>query len=146
MKTFAKITMAIAIALLATGCCPCRSYQKKTRRPLVGTTWQLVQLGGRSIRPQNGHFTLRLAAADELTGTGACNRLSGKYATDKKRTLEFGPIAATRMTCPDLPQEEAFIRALETTTHYDMDGPMLMLLCDGELRAVLQAVPEPNEK
>ena len=33
------------------------------------------------------------------------------------------------------------IEALETTTHYDMDGPLLLLLADGELRAVLQALP-----
>jgi len=50
------------------------------------------------------------------------------------------------MACPELEQEQKFVEALTTTTHYDMDGPMLMLLCDGELRAVLQAVPEPNEK
>lgn len=31
--------------------------------------------------------------------------------------------------------------ALTATTHYEMDGPMLMLLSDGELRAVFQAKP-----
>ena len=37
--------------------------------------------------------------------------------------------------------EDAFTKALEATTHYDMDGPMLLLLGDGELKAVFQAKP-----
>ena len=77
---------------------------------------------------------------------GACNRLSGDYAADETRALKIGPLRTTRMACPGQEQERKFVEALTTTTHYDMDGPMLMLLCDGELRAVLQAVPEPNEK
>ena len=35
----------------------------------------------------------------------------------------------------------AFTKMLESVTHYDMDGPMLLLLSDGELRAVFQARP-----
>ena len=42
---------------------------------------------------------------------------------------------------PGMEQEDAFTKALESTTHYDMDGPMLLLLSDGELRAVFQAKP-----
>ena len=46
------------------------------------------------------------------------------------------------MACPEQEQEQKFFEALESTTHYDMDGPMLLLLREGELRAVLQAVDE----
>ena len=35
----------------------------------------------------------------------------------------------------------SIIEALETTTHYDMDGPMLLLLSNGELKAIFQAQP-----
>lgn len=45
------------------------------------------------------------------------------------------------MVCPGMEQEDAFTKALESTTHYDMDGPMLLLLSNGELRAVFQAKP-----
>ena len=38
-------------------------------------------------------------------------------------------------------EEDAFTKMLESVTHYDMDGPMLLLLSDGELRAVFQARP-----
>lgn len=46
------------------------------------------------------------------------------------------------MACPDMKTEREFTEALEATTHYDMDGPMLLLLSNGELRAVFQAKPE----
>ena len=82
-----------------------------------------------------------LAEGNRLTGVGACNRLTGAYKTDGKRTLKIGPLAATMMACPGMDEEDAFTKMLESVTHYDMDGPMLLLLSDGELRAVFQARP-----
>lgn len=142
MKRLPRFTLLALLAAVVVSCCPCRSYQKRTRRPLVGTEWQLIQLGGRTIRPAGGSFTVTfLAEGNRLTGVGACNRLTGSYSTDESRTLRIGPVASTRMACPEGSDEEAFIEALEATTHYDMDGPLLLLLADGELRAVLQALP-----
>lgn len=142
MKLITKIAFLAAIAALAGGCCHCRSYQKKNRRPLTGTEWQLIQLGGKTVQPEEGRFTLTLLAeGNRLAGTGACNRLTGQFETDAKRTLKIGPVASTRMACPDMEREQAFVEAIESATHYDMDGPMLLLLSDGELRAVFQAKP-----
>lgn len=141
MKILLRIAVIAAVAALAAGCCKCRSYQKKNRRPLVGTEWQLVQLNGRAVKPQEGKFNLTfLAEENRFAGVGACNRLMGKYETTDKGALRIGPIASTMMACPGMEQEDAFTKALEATTHYDMDGPML-LLSDGELKAVFQAKP-----
>ena len=49
MKILLKIAALAAVAALAAGCCSCRSYQKKNRRPLVGTEWQLILLGGKAV-------------------------------------------------------------------------------------------------
>lgn len=96
----------------------------------------------RTIRPAEGSFTVTfLAEGNRLAGVGDCNRLAATYSTDESRTLHIGPVAATRMACPEGSDEKAFVEALEATTHYDMDGPLLLLLADGELRAVLQALP-----
>ena len=142
MKILLKIAIVAVAAAFMAGCCNCRSYQKKTRRPLAGTEWQLIQLGGKAVKPEEGTFTLTLLAeGNRLSAVGACNRLSGVYKTDDKRTLKMGPIASTMMACPGMEREHAFAQALEATTHYDMDGPMLLLLSDGELRAVFQARP-----
>ena len=140
MKILLRIAVVAVTGALIAGCCNCRAYQKKARRPLAGTEWQLIQLGGETVRPEKGTFTLTLLA-DRLTAVGACNRLSGIYKTDDKRTLKLGPIASTMMACPGMEREHAFAQALEATTHYDMDGPMLLLLSNGELKAVFQAKP-----
>lgn len=142
MKIFLKIALLAALAALAASCCHCRSYQKRTRRPLEGTEWQLVQLGGKTLQPREGKFTITFHAAEHrFSGIGACNRLTGVYSADEKRALKIGPVASTRMACPDMDQEGEMAAALEATTHYDMDGPMLLLLSNGELRAVFQARP-----
>lgn len=142
MKMFLQIAALAVLTAFVTGCCACRSYQKKTRRPLAGTEWQLIQLNGSSIQPEAGRFTITLLAeGNRMTGIGACNRLTATYSATEKGALKIGPVAATRMACPGMERENAFVAALESATHYDMDGPMLLLLADGELRAVFQALP-----
>ena len=143
MRMIPKIAAVAAAAILAASCCPCRSYQKKTRRPLVGTEWQLVQLGGRSVQPQADRFHITFQSEEgRITGVGACNRVFGPFEEGEKRALRIGPLASTMMACPDMKTEREFTEALEATTHYDMDGSMLLLLSNGELRAVFQAKPE----
>lgn len=140
MKILFRITLLALLVALLSGCCACRSYQKKTQRPLIGTQWQLIQLGGKSVQPDQGKYTITLLAEDHrLAGVGACNRLMGSYQEGEKRALKIGPLSSTRMACPGMDMEQEFARAIESTTHYDMDGPMLLLLSDGELRAVFQA-------
>lgn len=142
MKILLKIAIVAAAAALAASCCNCRSYQKKTRRPLVGTEWQLIQLNGKSVKPEEGKFMLTfLGEGNRIAGIGACNRLMGSYETTEKGALKIGPLASTMMACPGMEQEDTYTKALESATHYDMDGPMLLLLSDGELRAVFQALP-----
>ena len=140
MKILFRIAALIATIALTAGCCNCRSYQKKTRRPLEGTEWQLIQLDGRSVKAAPETFVLKLENGS-VSGAGACNRLMGSYTTGERRALKIGPVASTKMACPNLDQEQQFLRALESTTHYDMDGPMLLLLSNGELHAVFQALP-----
>ena len=111
MKILLRIAVIAAVAALAAGCCKCRSYQKKNRRPLVGTEWQLVQLNGRAVKPQEGKFNLTfLAEENRFAGVGACNRLMGKYETTDKGALRIGPIASTMMACPGMEQEDAFTK------------------------------------
>ena len=136
-----------AVSALLAGCCACRTYQKKTQRPLVGTEWQLIQLGGRNVQPEEGRFTVQFLEDGVLTGVGSCNRLTGRYEVKGDRALKIGPVGMTMMMCPsDMDTERALGLALEEADHYDMDGPMLLLLSDGELRAVFQAKPAADAR
>ena len=123
-----------------TGGTPCRKHRKGDGKPFVGTEWQLVQLNGRAVPVEGDLFTVVFGEDGRLSGLGACNRFMGSYQTTETGGLTVGQnMASTRMFCPDLDREQAFGDVLSGATHYEVDGDMLMLLTDGELRAVLQA-------
>jgi len=99
----------------------------------------MVQMMGQKVASEEADsFTLLFSEGGDVSGKGACNRLMGAYKTDASRALKIGPLASTRMMCYD-DRETTYFRMLEEVTHYDMDGPMLMLLSDGSLVAVFQA-------
>jgi heat shock protein HslJ len=78
-----------------------------------------------------------------LGGRGACNSLLGQYATGDKLALRFSSLGSTKMLCPhneDL--EMKMIQILSQTTHYDIDGDVLMLLQNGTVLATFKAQAE----
>ncbi len=147
MKKLLTVLTIAALVVLASACCRCRSIQKKSRRPLVGTTWQLRQLNGRAVPTEADQYTLTFMADGTVAGLADCNRMMGQYTTDESRKLAIRNLASTMMLCPDGDHEQEYAKALESVTHYDMDGPMLMLLSNGELCTVFEAVDlEPLQK
>ena len=141
-----KLMICVALAALMAGCCSqCRKTQKM-RKPLVGTEWRLIQLNGSELTAYENpeSYTLHFTPEGDLYGMGACNRIMGQYTTNSDRSLKIGTMASTRILCRDHAREVAFLEALERTTHYDMDGPMMLLLSDGYLVALFQAV-NPSE-
>ena len=71
-------------------------------------TWQLVELNG---QPFVARATLRFPEAGRIAGEAPCNRWFGEM----RRPFPFfetGPLAATRMACPELDRESDFLNAL----------------------------------
>ena len=98
--------------------------------PLEGTAWRLVEIGGQpspaeSTTTRTPGFTLT-AAGRKVQGSAGCNRMTGTYELDAP-SLKFGPLATTRMACPGLATETAFLKALGATTRYEIAGTMLTL-------------------
>lgn len=130
-----KLAALAALVMLVASCCPCRKHRKGDGKPFVGTEWQLVQLNGRAVPVEGDLFTVVFGEDGRLSGLGACNRFMGSYQTTETGGLTVGQnMASTRMFCPDLDREQAFGDVLSGATHYEVDGDMLMLLTDGELR------------
>lgn len=138
MKIFKSLIIA-ALALAATACCKCDLFQKRYGKPLVGTQWQLAQIEGRDVTPED-NYTIVFAADNTLSGIAECNRLTARYTVDVEGDMMISDIGTTRMLCPNDEQERRFIDILASVTDFKMDGPMLMLISDGEMRAVFQAV------
>ena len=134
-----KLFVVLAVAFIAVGCCaPCRS-RVKNAKPLEGTTWHLVKVGGDSYTLPMDSFNIILNE-NGLGGRGACNSLLGQYATGDKLALRFSHLGSTKMLCPENEDlEMKLIKILSQTTHYDIDYDMLMLIRDGEIIAVFKA-------
>lgn len=124
--------------LLSVGCCDCRK-QAKNHKPLVGTTWQLVQLMAHDISAEGESYTLLLHDNGTASGVGDCNRMTATYAMTASRELKISDIGATRRMCPNYEREGEYFDMLEGVTHYEMDGDMMLLLSNGELVAIMQA-------
>jgi heat shock protein HslJ len=97
---------------------------------LEGTEWRLADIGGQpspagADSTRQPGFTL-LADGRKVQGSAGCNRMTGTYQLDGQK-LKFGPLATTRMACPAMETETAFLKALQATTRYEVRGSSLTL-------------------
>ena len=134
-----KILVVMLMAAIAVGCCSSCRWRYKNAKPLEGTVWHLVQVGGESMTLPADSFNIILNE-NGLGGRGACNSLLGQYAVGEKLQLRFSALGSTKMLCPENEQlEMQLIKILSKTTHYDIDYDMLMLIADGTVLAIFKA-------
>jgi putative lipoprotein len=83
--------------------------------------WRAESIRNRRVAPGSG-AVLEIAADGRITGSGGCNRISGK-ATVAGAHMSFGPIISTRMACAQdiMDQESHFLSALADTRLYRID-------------------------
>ena len=113
------------------------------------TRWALREFSGEPVGPRNGgrdRFLQFASAEDHLLAFGnvGCNNFRAGIETGEGNSLRFGPIASTRMACPDLDFEIEFLGALASVDHYRIEENRLFLLRGAEETAVavLEAAPE----
>ena len=133
-----SLTLLISV-LLVVGCCDCRQ-RRKLEKPLVGTTWQLVQLMGQEVVATDDSYTLCFSENGTAAGAGDCNRFTATYSVDKTRALDIANLGSTRRYCENHAMESAYYDMLEGITHYEMDGDNMILLRNGTLVGIMNAV------
>lgn len=115
---------------------------------LESTTWKLTSMElvpASVIEAEPDSFTLLFDAADTLVaGRTNCNRFFGKYTLDG-RTLTMRNLGMTRMACPDMQYEDAFVRMLDLVTCYGIKDGELTLYDGDRALASFRAV-EPAAK
>lgn len=134
----------LLVALFAISCCDCRK-RSKLERPLVGTTWQLVQIMARDVTPKDDCYTLQFRSNGTATGKGGCNVFTATFRVSSSRELAINDIGATRRLCPDSEAESAFFDLLDSVTHYEMDADIMLLLSNGTLVGMMKALPADTE-
>jgi hypothetical protein len=87
---------------------------------LEGTTWLLD-------KTIPGSEVTAVFASGQVSGSASCNTYQGTYRSTRavgSNTIEFGPLATTRMMCdePLMEQERLYLTALESATRYTIKG------------------------
>ena len=134
MRTF-QLLGAVAVALTACG------PSSPPDRPLHGTNWRLVSLEsmsdeqGTTAVDDPGKYTVSFGADQRVAFRIDCNRGNSTFQAapggPDSGTLTFGPIALTRMFCPQPSLEQRVTTALGQVRSY--------LLADGRLHMSLLA-------
>lgn len=96
---------------------------------LQGTAWTLSTL--RRAAPIEAPALTLILNAEGFEGYAGCNHFGGQYEAADKGMLELGVFAITQMDCPVpegiIPQEEAYVKALQEVTGYRLEGGRLEL-------------------
>lgn len=103
-----------------------------TARSLAGTRWVLADLPG--SRPAPGvDSTLTFLEQGKLGGLAGCNTFSGRMEFLAGGTVKVGPLAGTKMMCPEaqMEQETRYLAALSGATKISTDGDYLVLQVAG---------------
>ena len=98
--------------------------------PLANTRWVPLRIGGDAVTvPAQQHepWIMLDPKTRHVTGSGGCNRFTGRYDVGV-RTLRIRSLGVTRMMCPDLGSETAFLKTLNKTWGYRVAGRRLELL------------------
>lgn len=104
MKRFG-LFIALTLSLGAASC------ERETKVDLGGAEWQVSAIDGAAVAGRAP--TLTFGPDGRMSGFGGCNRIMGSYTQDGA-SLGFGPVAGTKMMCPDdeMAVEQAFLAAL----------------------------------
>jgi heat shock protein HslJ len=145
----------VALTLLAVMLAACPSPRSSATADSIGASaspdtsaeWRLADIGGQpspagADSMRHPGFTL-LAEGRKVQGSAGCNRMTGTYQLDGQK-LKFGPLATTRMACPAMQTETAFLKALEATTRYEVSGSSLTLFGADTAVARLEAAAKPG--
>ena len=93
------------------------------RFPSADVIWVPVTLDGREF---TAPATLTVRPDGTVDGLAPCNRFSGPWQMDETGIV-IGPLVSTKMACPLLEEETAYLTALQSVTQADPVGDELTL-------------------
>lgn len=122
-----KYLFYIFVCLMSVGvlaACKTRKVVEATVSDLDGE-WVVVEMNGRPLAAGENQPVMRLDILRRgLSGNAGCNRLMGQieYDSDHRNIIRFLQVATTRMACPDMSVERAFLEALNKVARFEAVG------------------------
>ncbi len=125
------LILFFALSLSLSSCCaPCSKSAPKIGELEQGT-WRLIELQLNPIEASEITMTFN-AEEKTMYGTAACNNFFSGYTLynvkGNKRNIKFANIGSTRKMCPDMEQEETFVRLLPGVERVKIEGDNLLLI------------------
>jgi heat shock protein HslJ len=120
-------------------------YQTIYRRPRyiterTNTRWVILYLPVATLEVQSDQEPfLQFTSADQLRGFGGCNRFNGSYLAGEDK-LTVGPLLTTRMYCPNMGYEDAFLKSVSASRNYLMFEDQLYLFSGKVMQAAFKAM------
>jgi heat shock protein HslJ len=104
----------------------CALYHSEASAPINGN-WIIEYIGDRPVM-DSSPASITFDTDRQLSGNASCNRFSGRYAGTAS-ALSVGPLATTRMMCPEalMEQEQRFLSALTEIASARIDNGLLYL-------------------
>lgn len=129
--------MILSLALLLGACCSSKS--------LVGTSWKLVSLYGKTIDrtnlPDTNSYTMTFAKDGDdmrVNGMGDANRFFGEVEFEGCDRVEFDDMGSTKMMSPNQQQEDKFLTMFREALKYELKDGKLTLTNGSEVIAVFE--------
>ena len=92
--------------------------------------WKLTEINGQPISGdfnKEPHFILK-NKDNRVNGNGSCNGFGGSYTLDEETLrISFTGLFSTKMACPDMSVEQAFMDVLNKADNYSLNGDTLTL-------------------
>lgn len=107
--------ISLAIACVGFMMASCGTGKQAVSAAALEGEWSIVEIDGKVLATNEQLPTIGFdAKARRIYGNSGCNRMMGTYLTDSVTpgSLSFGPIAGTRMACPDMATEQRVLAAL----------------------------------
>ncbi len=85
-------------------------------------------MNGREVKLKEPTSEVFMTLEDgKVNGKAGCNSFFGSYELGEGNQLDFGPMGATKMACPDMDIEVFFFTMLDSTRIYTIEGNKLSL-------------------
>jgi heat shock protein HslJ len=138
-----KVLFAVAAMVMFAACCG------EGNLPMENTKWNLTELQGAAndVFADADTFWFSLDG-ESIVGVGACNRFFGGYKMTQSGSFEVGAMGMTRMACPDMELEDAFVHIIDEADSYEIKGNVMILKKGAEILAQFSGeavTPAPND-
>lgn len=134
MNTILKLIFPLVLFALTFSACQQQSIED------LNAKWVNTHINQQIIETNAGFVAPSLTiivSEKSVKGTDGCNRYMGLIDSLSNQYIHFGPLASSRMMCPDMKIADSYSQALYETRYYKVSKDILYLL-DKDHKEILQ--------